>query len=104
LYALLFFFFFQAEDGIRDYKVTGVQTCALAISGARGGWRAGGRTRHPPRAPGVGGGSSAPPGASLRRARASWAPRRADRRRASQIGRASCRERGETSGGGVGVG
>ena len=23
------FFFFQAEDGIRDYKVTGVQTCAL---------------------------------------------------------------------------
>src|SRR6266566_7381333 len=28
---LLFFFFFQAEDGIRDYKVTGVQTCALPI-------------------------------------------------------------------------
>src|SRR5256885_6831137 len=28
-------FFFQAEDGIRDYKVTGVQTCALPIS--RGG-------------------------------------------------------------------
>src|SRR5256885_5991103 len=27
----LFFFFFQAEDGIRDYKVTGVQTCALPI-------------------------------------------------------------------------
>src|SRR5688500_19869346 len=25
--------FFQAEDGIRDYKVTGVQTCALPISG-----------------------------------------------------------------------
>src|SRR6266850_8294494 len=24
----LFFFFFQAEDGIRDYKVTGVQTCS----------------------------------------------------------------------------
>src|SRR5256885_4229577 len=24
-------FFFQAEDGIRDYKVTGVQTCALPI-------------------------------------------------------------------------
>src|SRR6478735_11264568 len=32
-----FFFFFQAEDGIRDYKVTGVQTCALPIclAGAR---------------------------------------------------------------------
>src|SRR5256885_8671252 len=29
---VLFFFFFQAEDGIRDYKVTGVQTCALPIS------------------------------------------------------------------------
>src|SRR3989454_7953158 len=27
-------FFFQAEDGIRDYKVTGVQTCALPISPA----------------------------------------------------------------------
>src|SRR6516162_11057152 len=25
------FFFFQAEDGIRDYKETGVQTCALPI-------------------------------------------------------------------------
>src|SRR5256885_2465098 len=31
------FFFFQAEDGIRDYKVTGVQTCALPISGQGGG-------------------------------------------------------------------
>src|SRR5688500_19127222 len=28
-------FFFQAEDGIRDYKVTGVQTCALPISSVR---------------------------------------------------------------------
>src|SRR2546428_1319318 len=28
----LFFFFFQAEDGIRDLIVTGVQTCALPIS------------------------------------------------------------------------
>src|SRR5256885_9147847 len=28
---LLSFFFFQAEGGIRDYKVTGVQTCALPI-------------------------------------------------------------------------
>src|SRR5205807_3431539 len=30
---LFLIFFFQAEDGIRDYKVTGVQTCALPISG-----------------------------------------------------------------------
>src|SRR6185369_14880724 len=28
---LCFFFFFQAEDGIRDSSVTGVQTCALPI-------------------------------------------------------------------------
>src|SRR2546430_4279556 len=28
---VLFFFFFQAEDGIRDLTVTGVQTCALPI-------------------------------------------------------------------------
>src|SRR5256885_16825567 len=46
-------FFFQAEDGIRNYKVTGVQTCALPIcstdearlaggAGLRGG-RGGGR-------------------------------------------------------------
>src|SRR6266511_5331517 len=30
----IFFFFFQAEDGIRDFHVTGVQTCALPISTA----------------------------------------------------------------------
>src|SRR5207248_7401613 len=29
---LFYFFFFQAEDGIRDRTVTGVQTCALPIS------------------------------------------------------------------------
>src|SRR5690348_17388486 len=28
---IIFFFFFQAEDGIRDGRVTGVQTCALPI-------------------------------------------------------------------------
>src|SRR5688500_20257498 len=37
---MCFFFFFQAEDGIRDYKVTGVQTCALPIF--RIGWLFGG--------------------------------------------------------------
>src|SRR5256886_11894300 len=30
-------FFFQAEDGIRDLTVTGVQTCALPIFNAKGG-------------------------------------------------------------------
>src|SRR2546430_344125 len=32
---VMFFFFFQAEDGIRDLTVTGVQTCALPISSPR---------------------------------------------------------------------
>src|SRR3989440_8719617 len=31
--SMFFFFFFQAEDGIRDLIVTGVQTCALPIYG-----------------------------------------------------------------------
>src|SRR5256886_14991826 len=39
------FFFFQAEDGIRDLTVTGVQTCALPIFGAAlaagASWQAG---------------------------------------------------------------
>src|ERR1035437_10480512 len=35
LHWLFFFFFFQAEDGIRDIGVTGVQTCALPIWGPR---------------------------------------------------------------------
>src|SRR5256886_8911295 len=34
--SVVFFFFFQAEDGIRDLTVTGVQTCALPISPDRG--------------------------------------------------------------------
>src|SRR5256884_4705861 len=33
---MFFFFFFQAEDGIRDVAVTGVQTCALPISSIKG--------------------------------------------------------------------
>src|SRR2546430_15223080 len=33
----IFFFFFQAEDGIRDLTVTGVQTCALPIARERWG-------------------------------------------------------------------
>src|SRR2546427_6552891 len=39
------FFFFQAEDGIRDLTVTGVQTCALPILGNTGVRRV--RVRHP---------------------------------------------------------
>src|SRR5690606_41202171 len=35
---VLLFFFFQAEDGIRDFHVTGVQTCALPISDYAGAY------------------------------------------------------------------
>src|SRR6266568_7852530 len=42
---ILCFFFFQAEDGIRDGTVTGVQTCALPICGmAMGYYSATGKT------------------------------------------------------------
>src|SRR3989475_8661141 len=37
VYVSLVFFFFQAEDGIRDLTVTGVQTCALPILRSRAG-------------------------------------------------------------------
>src|SRR2546430_7405307 len=53
LYIRFFFFFFQAEDGIRDLTVTGVQTCALPISGSG----ADSRRRSPCRRP-----SAWPPG------------------------------------------
>src|SRR3712207_727451 len=36
IYSYLLFFFFQAEDGIRDIGVTGVQTCALPILASAG--------------------------------------------------------------------
>src|SRR5256885_7754845 len=55
------YFFFQAEDGIRDYKVTGVQTCALPIwtdpagrparPALRGPWRIAPVPRHRPARP-----------------------------------------------------
>src|SRR3989449_2021249 len=41
------FFFFQAEDGIRDVAVTGVQTCALPISGRPGRRGQGAVAGHP---------------------------------------------------------
>src|SRR5260221_4508263 len=48
---LFFFFFFQAEDGIRDHCVTGVQTCALPIcisgSGASGSGTSGSTENSP---------------------------------------------------------
>src|SRR5437868_14422962 len=53
------FFFFQAEDGIRDRNVTGVQTCALPICGQG--------TRLPRRGPGRGPGPDRRPGAAAAR-------------------------------------
>src|SRR3989454_8851419 len=48
----LIFFFFQAEDGIRDYKVTGAQTCALPISRDRAPlWTGRDRLAGPPARP-----------------------------------------------------
>src|SRR5687768_18162478 len=52
----MFVFFFQAEDGIRDVAVTGVQTCALPISSF---WlRTGGGPSPPPSPSGRGGRSA----------------------------------------------
>src|SRR5690606_40441548 len=93
-------FFFQAEDGIRDFHVTGVQTCALPISEgwAPDSWRARPALQQPayPDAAALAG--------TLRELRelpplvTSWeilALRRqlADAQEGRQIGRASCRER-----------
>src|SRR2546422_3496256 len=45
--SIFFFFFFQAEDGIRDVAVTGVQTCALPIYHRSPGDECGGSPRGP---------------------------------------------------------
>src|SRR5207245_4945608 len=87
---LLCVFFFQAEDGIRDATVTGVQTCALpifdaypvpAMTGTRPPdvWTASSITRRR--------------SASSRRMNSPLVP--ATTRPCAQIGRASCRERRE---------
>src|SRR4051794_41980819 len=84
---IILFFFFQAEDGIRDGRVTGVQTCALPICGReRGG--DGGRARRPADRRGRPGGARGDEG------------ERRGQARPLQIGRASCRGRGEMLGGG----
>src|SRR5207245_3115990 len=73
-------FLFQAEDGIRDATVTGVQTCALPISKSV---RPSNAVRRGP------GQKPATPPTST--------PITIDRRTANKIGRASCRERVEQS-------
>src|SRR5258708_13955426 len=85
MFMVVVFFFFQAEDGIRDDLVTGVQTCALPIWGRSGG--------------------AAGAAVSCRRPgcrRGNRTGSRRDRvpppcRTAGKIGRASCRERVEIS-------
>src|SRR5699024_11813149 len=75
-------FFFQAEDGIRDRNVTGVQTCALPICSCRSTRSEGKRPRL---VVGDSDGAAVPFGSFLALD--------------VQIGRASCRERGESAGG-----
>src|SRR5256885_6887096 len=70
------FFFFQAEDGIRDYKVTGVQTCALPISARVRGRR---RSRRAPRSPARRRAAPAPRAARTARSRVTRAQRGAPR-------------------------
>src|SRR5258706_9323649 len=84
----LLFFFFQAEDGIRDWSVTGVQTCALPIYATdqaddRGGVELPG-TEERGRAPGD------PVGGVLQQRRGQ---READRRRPAQQRRPRSEER-----------
>src|SRR5256885_10392094 len=87
-------FFFQAEDGIRDYKVTGVQTCALPILDRYGvspfpagilRVRVRGMADQP-------GGSHSPGGRPARHELPGWPAGGSDV--GPEIGRASCRERG----------
>src|SRR5690625_8006336 len=79
------FFFFQAEDGIRDGHVTGVQTCALPIYF--------GRSLSKDNALYI----------TISQSCEGWIARFFGARRSAairEIGRASCRERGENWGGG----
>src|SRR5438105_15068015 len=78
-------FFFQAEDGIRDPLVTGVQTCALPIYG----WE---QARSPAALPTPRRRDCPAAGRHWRGCRG-----RPARCRARQIGRASCRERVESA-------
>src|SRR3712207_8811567 len=86
------FFFFQAEDGIRDIGVTGVQTCALPIYPGRSGlrwWRRDLRRREARRGADRLSGHHQGDRRGWR-ARHEGGPRR---RGPGEIGRASCRER-----------
>src|SRR5690606_41007047 len=91
-------FFFQAEDGIRDFHVTGVQTCALPISrSAAEPWSracCANRTAHAA----VHARAESPRASRSSRVPASPIVRRSSHP-CAEIGRASCRERAEVWGG-----
>src|SRR5690606_39933170 len=96
------FFFFQAEDGIRDFHVTGVQTCALPIlpllvADAEAGVVGAAHSGRPGMAAGVVSAllaEMARHGARPERCAALLGPVICGR--CYEIGRASCRERGES--------
>src|SRR5256885_12672598 len=88
--SMFFFFFFQAEDGIRDYKVTGVQTCALPILSRAAAAASFSSARH--------GAPAAHPSSLSREAKSPGIDFSTNARWRSsffcaEIGRASCRER-----------
>src|SRR3712207_7895542 len=95
------FFFFQAEDGIRDIGVTGVQTCALPISDGWGArpWR--GCRPRTPRPRGAGRRWRRAPGTRRARPPAGGGWPWPGWRAGTQIGRAAGREKGEISVGAV---
>src|SRR5207244_5468734 len=101
---ICYFFFFQAEDGIRDDLVTGVQTCALPIyqRGSNSPTRS--RRANVPSMPSMK--SAMPRQRNITSQRCATAARRARSASAAplavKIGRASCRERvGIAEGGGA---
>src|SRR5260221_9416097 len=90
---LCLFFFFQAEDGIRDHCVTGVQTCALPISLAAPDFP----SSHGPSWRmvvdwGAGTFQAIYPGGQSENPASAWYDDRVDKW-FNEIGRASCRER-----------
>src|SRR5206468_6494710 len=100
--------FFQAEDGIRDLIVTGVQTCALPISTrqraacGRASWRGARCERNGTRSVCAARRTAAERwrAAPCRRARPETTRARTEKTRKREIGRASCREREEREVGG----
>src|SRR2546430_8622601 len=86
------FFFFQAEDGIRDLTVTGVQTCALPIFSQPHASTLAAAGKFPVKKLVSTSTEVMTPGAPSRTMTQSW-PGDRRRRVSQQIGRASCRER-----------